>query len=81
MIVSFIEQDHRTWDEHLSEFRFAYNTAHHSSLNASPSFLNFGRNPKPINSLRRSEETEFKIGPQAPELWKERMERIQVMKD
>ena len=81
MIFSFINQDYRTWDEHLSEFRFAYNTAHHSSLNTTPSFLNFGRNPQPINSPRHSKETKVEIDPQAPELWKERMERIQVMKD
>ena len=51
MIISFIEQDHRTWDRYLPEFRFAYNTSYHSSLRISPAFLNFGRDPCPFNSL------------------------------
>jgi Integrase core domain. len=39
MIVSFLERDHRDWDLHLPEFRFAYNTAYHSSLQTSPAFF------------------------------------------
>ena len=81
MIVSFIDKDHRTWDIHISEFRYAYNTAYHSSLKTSPSFLNYGRDPKSINSLRRTEESKLAIEPQSSELWKERMKKIQVMRD
>jgi len=40
MIIFFIEKDHREWDRYLSKFRFAYNTAFHSSLGTSPAFLN-----------------------------------------
>ena len=50
MIISYVDKDHRTWDQHLAEFRFAYNTACHSSLGASPAFLNFGKGPPPINT-------------------------------
>lgn len=53
IIMSYIDKDHRTWDLHLSEFQFAYNTAHHSFLKTSPAFLNLKRDPKPINSLRK----------------------------
>lgn len=31
MIVSYIDKDHRFWDQCLDEFRSAYNTAYHSS--------------------------------------------------
>ncbi|KAL6418025.1 hypothetical protein ACFW04_011263 [Cataglyphis niger] len=45
MITAFIEQYHRDWDLHLAEFRFAYNSAYHTSLQATPAFLNLGREP------------------------------------
>ena len=82
MIVSFIGKDHRSWNEHLSDFRFAYNTAFHSSLKTTPAFLNFVRDPKPINSLRKSKENiDSNIDSQAIELWNDRMKKIQIMKD
>ena len=43
MLASFTQNNHQNWDKHLSEFRFAMNTAVHSSLMTSPAFLNFGR--------------------------------------
>lgn len=43
MITQYIKSDHREWDEHLGEFRFALNTAIHSSTKYSPAMLNFGR--------------------------------------
>ena len=81
MIISYVGNDHRTWDEHLAEFRFAYNTAYHSSLKTSPAFLNYGRDPEPMNSPRRTGDPELKIDPRTPESWNERMKKIQVMKD
>uniref|UniRef100_A0A6V7JG33 Integrase catalytic domain-containing protein n=1 Tax=Bracon brevicornis TaxID=1563983 RepID=A0A6V7JG33_9HYME len=51
MIRAILEEDHREWDRHLYEFRFAYNTAHHSSINMSPAFSNFGREPVPSQQL------------------------------
>ena len=53
MIVSYSNDDQRTWDEHKSDFQFAYNTAYHPSLKTSPAFLNFGRDPIPINLLHK----------------------------
>ena len=36
IIISYIDKDHATWDLHLSEFRFAYKSAYHTSLKLSP---------------------------------------------
>jgi len=52
MIVSFIGEDHREWDVHLADFRFAYNTAFHSSPGTSSAFLNLSRELLPPNLLR-----------------------------
>ena len=81
MIISYVGNNHRPWDEHLAEFRFAYNTAYHSSLKTSPAFLNYGRDPEPVSSPRRGGDPELKIDPRAPESWSERMKKIQVMMD
>lgn len=35
MITAFLKDDHREWDLHLTEFRFAYNTAYHTHRYAS----------------------------------------------
>ena len=40
MINSFLKEDHSDWDLHLVELEFALNTAVHSSLGVSPSFMN-----------------------------------------
>lgn len=48
----FIRHNHKTWDTHLGEFCFAYNTSLHSSLGTLPAFLNFRRNPLAVQSLR-----------------------------
>jgi len=53
MIIAFLEQDHREWDVHLKDFHIAYNTAYHSSIGASPAFVNLGRELELIHSLRR----------------------------
>lgn len=52
MIVAFLDKDYREWDAHVSHFRFAYNTAHHSSLGTSPAFLNLGRELEPLRALK-----------------------------
>ena len=81
IIISYIDKDHKTWDTYFPEFRFAYNTAFHSILKTTPAFLNLGRDPKPINSLKRGEEIDFEIDPQVPELWTARMKKLQIMRD
>jgi len=79
MIIAFLEQDHREWDVHLRDFRFAYNTAHHSSIGASPAFVNLGRELEPVHSLRRRgrRATEVQAGETAK--WAERMEKLQSL--
>lgn len=81
MITAFLEGDHRDWDIHLAEFRFAYNTAFHTSLRATPAFLNFGREPQPVNTVRGRHDPAVEVAGNNPERWKERMERIQALRD
>lgn len=58
MITAFIEEKHTTWDSHLLELTFSYNTAVHEATRSSPAFLNYGRNPEPPHSLKRQVEIE-----------------------
>ncbi|XP_025268292.1 uncharacterized protein K02A2.6-like [Camponotus floridanus] len=81
MITAFLESDHREWDLHLAEFRFAYNTAYHTSLHATPAFLNFGREPQPINTVRGGHEQAVEVAETNPASWKERMERIKALRE
>ena len=50
MIRSFIEQDHRDWDVHINDFRFAYNSSLHSTNKTTPAYLNLGRELLPRSS-------------------------------
>lgn len=43
MISQYVNRDHRTWDEHLPELQFAYNTAVHDATGFIPVYLNHGR--------------------------------------
>ena len=56
MITSYLENNHRDWDLHVPELTYAYNTAVQESAAWSPAFLNLGRHPAPLISLRRREE-------------------------
>lgn len=80
MIRAFLDADHREWDMHLQAFRFAYNTAHHSSINATPAFANFGREPEPAISLKRDLEGDPEVVQQPPEKWLERMKRLETLR-
>ncbi|XP_024871929.1 protein NYNRIN-like [Temnothorax curvispinosus] len=77
MITAFLDRDHREWDRHINEFRFAYNSAHHTSLQATPAFLNFGREPQPVR-LRGREDVEIEDAD--PANWGERMENIRQLR-
>jgi len=81
MIVAFLERDHREWDEHLRDFRFAYNTAHHSSIGTSPALLNLGRELHPSNPLRARCEEAAAIEPRDPAEWSERMKNLQSLQN
>ncbi|XP_020297304.1 uncharacterized protein K02A2.6-like [Pseudomyrmex gracilis] len=81
MITAFIGNDHREWDVHLSEFRFAYNTAFHTSLQTTPAYLNFGREPQPVNTYRVNHETPVEIEDSSRESWKARVEKLKTLRD
>jgi len=80
-MISFIEQDHREWDKYLSEFRFAYNTAFHSSLGTSPAFLNLGRELEPTQSLSRRSQGTVEVETGDVTNWSERMSKLQFLRE
>ena len=63
------------------ELGFALNTAVHSSLGVSPSFMNFGRNPTPSIILRTHLENPQPILPPDLEKWKSRSSRPPALHD
>ena len=67
MISTFVGADHRNWDTHIHEFRHAVNTATQASTKVSPAYLNFGRQPQPVKSLRREVEGPRVIEKMEPE--------------
>ncbi|XP_011313112.1 uncharacterized protein [Fopius arisanus] len=79
MIRAFLGEDHREWDEHLYEFRFAYNTAHHCSTNMTSAFANFGREPIPARSWKK-EVGSVEATPPLPAEWETRMRRIDTVR-
>ena len=93
MIATFVSGDHRSWDAHLHEFRHAINTAIQSSLKTSPAFLNYGRQPRPednrgygrqprpVRSLRREVEDKQPVLKLDPEIWIDRMKRLQALRE
>ena len=81
MIASFTQENHQNWDKHLSEFRFVMNTAVHSSLKTSPAFLNFGRKPRPPQTIKRREEGQPEIIELSVDEWKDRKKRRQALRD
>lgn len=80
MLSAFMEGGHRTWDTHLHDFRFAFNTAEHSSIQSSPAFMNFGRHPLAAVSLRRQLEGDVEILPAEPQEWLNRIKRLEVLR-
>ena len=51
MIAQNIKKSQKTWDVHLAELQFAYNTANNSTTGFSPAYLNFGRELRTPGSL------------------------------
>ncbi|XP_058803413.1 uncharacterized protein LOC131671184 [Phymastichus coffea] len=81
MIAMFIDADHRSWDKHLHEFRHAINTATQASTKVSPAFLNYGRNPHPVKSLRRETEVKGPIVKLDTKAWEDRLLRLNALRD
>ena len=80
MIIAFIEKDHREWDMHLADLRFAYNTAFHSSLGTSPAFLNLGRELLPKELLRERDKDVTEVVPTDTANWSQRMKKLQTVR-
>ncbi|XP_066600140.1 uncharacterized protein [Prorops nasuta] len=68
MIVAFLKENHREWDNHLADFRFAFNTARHSTLGLGPAFLNFGRELSPIECIRNKVASLPRLGEVSPSI-------------
>ncbi|CAB0039129.1 unnamed protein product [Trichogramma brassicae] len=83
MMISYIKEDHKTWDEHIYELTFAFNTAVHDSTGVSPAFLNLGRNPEIGHSVRRKEAEAALIAEEdeARIAWAMRMENLSGIRD
>ncbi|XP_032457928.1 uncharacterized protein LOC116738679 [Nasonia vitripennis] len=78
MITTFIEGEHRSWDKHIPQLMFAYNTAIQETTGVSPAFLNFGRYLEPPHNSRRAEEILKKeeAEEQAIKDWEDRIQRL-----
>ncbi|XP_023289217.1 uncharacterized protein K02A2.6-like [Orussus abietinus] len=81
MMVAFLEEDHREWDSYLGDFRFAYNTAYHASLQATPAFLNSGREPRIAVPRAPTPRGDVTIDPQTPPAWGERMQKLTQLRE
>ncbi|XP_058789029.1 uncharacterized protein LOC131662992 [Phymastichus coffea] len=57
MIVTYLEDHHKNWDEKLVELSFDLNTAIHSTTKVSPALLNYGRQPVPPGTQRRQQDS------------------------
>ncbi|CAB0031215.1 unnamed protein product [Trichogramma brassicae] len=81
-IKSYVGADHRNWDLHVHELRYAINTAVQSSTRVSPAFLNFGRHPRRANTFR-SEVERRKINDWRIDesVWLDRVKRINAIYD
>ncbi|XP_066601741.1 uncharacterized protein [Prorops nasuta] len=71
---------HPQWNQHLDAFRFAFNTAHHGLLQATPAFANLGREPESARSMRRELEGYTEIMQQPTEKWLARMKRLETLR-
>ena len=81
MISAFVGADHRNWDVHIHELRHAINTAIQATTRISPAFLNFGRHTRPVKSLRREIEGARPILRVPPEVWIDRIKRLDALRD
>ncbi|KAL7295102.1 hypothetical protein TKK_0011570 [Trichogramma kaykai] len=77
-IIAYTEERHNTWDVHLPELTFAYNTATQESTKMSPAFLNMGRHPRPGNTVRQQEDEAAAEDDEAEQInhWRNRMNRM-----
>ena len=81
MIATFVGDEHKNWDQHIHELRHALNTAVQSSTKVTPAFLNYGRHPSPVKSLRRKVEEKGPLARLSAEVWQDRMKRLDALRD
>ncbi|CAD6221825.1 GSCOCG00011650001-RA-CDS [Cotesia congregata] len=79
--ISYVDLDHRLWDEHVHEFRHAYNTAVHSSSHVSPAMLNYGWQPRPPKYYRKLVEGDVEIPCPDTTAWENRLTRLTQLHD
>ncbi|KAL7301942.1 hypothetical protein TKK_0005535 [Trichogramma kaykai] len=81
-IKSYVGADHRNWDVHVHELRYAINTVVQSSTRVPPAFLNFGRHPRRANTFR-SEVERRKINDWRIDesVWLDRVKRVNAIYD
>ncbi|KAL7304006.1 hypothetical protein TKK_0000475 [Trichogramma kaykai] len=81
-IKSYVGADHRNWDVHVHELRYAINTAVQSSTRVSPAFLNFGRHPRRANTfhseVERRKINDWRID---ESVWLDRVKRVNAIYD
>ncbi|XP_039304367.1 uncharacterized protein LOC120357597 [Solenopsis invicta] len=80
MITAFVERDYREWDVHINEFWFAYNSAHHTSLQA-PAFFNYGQEPLPIGLHREQDNVGVEISEANPIEWREQVGKMGALQE
>ncbi|KAL7293681.1 hypothetical protein TKK_0012759 [Trichogramma kaykai] len=82
MTAIFVEKDHSLWDQHLQEFAFAINTSINVSTGYSPAYLNFGKNPRTIVTIRNNlENPSILYDSFTEETWANRVERLPIIHD
>lgn len=86
MLRTFLEDNHRRWDEHIFEFAFAINNAPHDSLSdesakLSPFFLNYGKNSVVPNSEFSKATSSIEIQKTDPKFWLDRINRLGAYQD
>ena len=62
-------------------FRHTINTATQATTKVSPTFLNFGRQPKPVKCLKREVEVKEGVVRIDPAEWQERLKRLDELRD
>lgn len=60
-VASFVEENHRSWDRHLSKIQFAINSAVNESTGFSPFFLVHAREPVINGTFYRDTEAEYSV--------------------
>jgi len=81
MLRTYLEGDHRLWDEHLAEFAFAINTSVQDSTKFSPCFLNFGRDPAPVERIGSRPDADLPLDNQNVDVWADRVSRLEAFHD